>query len=170
MTGSLQPISTAAMSGLIQELEAGSSALFGDPFATTPAYPGDVPHMGKLARVLRKLREKTIPLVIRSMNMAEITVVYRSRVGKPEDPLGSRFSTSSLDLYAAVSGPTEETMAQAWKVTPMYDVLIPAVFLTYPLDENDGVTLDGTTYDVIGIQAYPQTPPPVAYRYILGFA
>jgi len=169
MTGSVQPISTAAMSGLIQELEAGSSAFFGDPFAGVPAYPGDDGRIGKLARVMRKLREKTLPFVVRSINLSRITVVNRSRVGDPDDPLASRYSTCDAQIYAAVSEPTPEIMAQQWRATPKYEVLIPAVFLTYPLDENDGVTLDGTTYDIVGLQTFPHTPPAVAYRYVLGY-
>lgn len=167
MSSSVQPISSAAMSALIQELESGSSALFGDPFAFTPVPSPSAGVSLRLARVLAKLRTSTLPMVVRSMNLSKVKVIWRSRVvPDDDDPLAVRYSTSESDVFAVVAGPSADDLDEGFMAASDYWALIPAANLQFNLDENDAIEIDGAIHDIVRIQAHPKTPPAVAYRYM----
>lgn len=169
MTGSVQPVSSAAMSALIWELDSGAEDIFGpSPIGDTsnPSTPG-IGARGKLARVLQMLRRRVLPRVVQSMNMSKITIIYRTRIGDPDDPLASQESTATAEVFAVVSGPTAENLENGFLSVSDYEVLIPAISLNFPLDESDSIEIDTVKHDIVGFQAHPKTPAAVAYRYMI---
>ena len=167
MGASVQPISSAAMSSLLWEIDSGSAtALYGaSPFSSGEGASGDPVLIGRLSKAIAFLRDKVVPRVWGSLNVSEITVVRRSEAAIEGDALGVRWIEVSDTVYAVISGPTTETLERGLLETSDYEVLIPANILGTPLTENDAVVIDSAHFDVVGVQAHPKVPNAVAYRY-----
>lgn len=169
MALSVQPLSSAAFSSLIWELDNGNyEAIFG---ANPIEEGGDPPTveaelaLGRLASALAFLRNKVIPRVINSLNTSQITLVHRTQSSVSGDPLGRSFTEETETIYAVIAGPTTESLEKGLLDISDYEVLVPAYTLDTPLTEEDGVRIGGLEYDIVAIQAYPKVPDPVAYRY-----
>ena len=168
MPQSVQPITSAAMSALIWELDlnANAVAVFGPtPIGGQPAAPTGQMLLGRLAGVLEVLRERVVPNVFNSLNRSQITIVHRAESSVAGDPLGVKYTETGEDIYAVISGPTTETLERGLLDISDYEVLIPAHTLGTIITENDGFIIDSIFYDVVSVQAYPKVPDPVAYRY-----
>lgn len=167
MSASVQPLTGSAASALIHELESVESVLGANPF--NAALPADgLAITGKrISRAMARLRGRTLPVMLRSMNTTEITVSRSVRADVESDPLGSSFTTTSETVYAAVLGPTAETMANGFLQESDFEVIVAASDLAEPLDKNSIITIASVDYDVIAMRGYPQVPEPVAYRYWL---
>lgn len=162
----IQPISSAAMSSLIWEIDPdGAEALFG-PSPLESGGSGGSPLTGRIARVLALLRDSVIPRVWRSANTSEVTIVRRYDSALADDPLGVRYITTTEDLYAVISGPTVESMESGLLEVSDYEVLIPQSTLGTQLSTSDAIQIDGIECDIVGIRAHPKIPIPVAYRYL----
>lgn len=163
---SIQPLSTAAFSALIWEIDpTGAEALYGPaPFGTS----GVSPTLGRLAAVLELVRTRILPQVVASMNTSEIVIVRRGVVAldADNDPLGVRYSSTTQTLKAVIAGPTVESMEAGLLEKSDYEVLIPVHTLSGALATSDAIRIDYIDHDIVGIRAHPKTPSPVAYRYL----
>lgn len=167
MPGSVQPISSAAFSSLIWELESASaSALYGaSPLQSGEGESANPVLIGRLSKVLSFMREKVIPRVWSSINTSEITIVRRSEAAISGDALGVRWIETTETLYCIVSGPTTETLEKGLLEMSDYEVVIPANTLGTVLNEKDAIIIGGVYHDIVAIQGYPKVPNPVAYRF-----
>ena len=169
MPQSVQPWSSAAFSSLIWEIDNNASAVFGaspiNTSTTEPTEPEVEMALGRFASALAFLREKVVPRVINSLNTSQITVIHRSEGAVAGDALGVARSETEEDIYAVISGPTTESLERGLLDVSDYEVLIPSHTLDAPLTEEDAIKIDNIDYDVVGIQAHPKVPDPVAYRY-----
>lgn len=166
---SVQPISSAAISALIWELESNADAVFGaSPIGAsvvTPATP--VPSGRRLYRAMSRLRTKTLPKVIASMNTEQTTFVRRTEVADPSDPLSIQFVSTTEDVYAYVFGASDQSLEKGFLSISDFEVIVAAHDLSAPLTERDAVRIDGKDHDIIGIIPYPKFPDPIAYRYLV---
>lgn len=170
MSSSVQPLSTAAASSLIHELESVEIFLGASPIGATGTTPNITQNAlaGKfLAKVLDRLRSRILPAMLSSLNRTEITVTRSTRTDVAGDPLGSSYIESTETVYAAIIGPSAESMENGFLQEGDFEAIIAANDLTAPLEKNSTVTIASVDYDVVAIRGYPQVPNPVAYRYWL---
>lgn len=166
MSASINPISGAAFSSLIFEIENNVSALFGpSPLDYTPTAPEQEMALGRLSSALAFLRDRVVPRVFNSLNTSQITIIRRSESAVAGDPLGKVRSETADTVYAVISGPTSESLERGLLDVSDYEVLIPAYTLGAPLTEEDAIKIDDVNYDIVGIQGHPKVPSPVAWRY-----
>jgi hypothetical protein len=169
MPQSIQPLSSAAFMSLIWEIDPNASAALGqspiNTETTEPTEPEVEMALGRFASALKFLREKVVPRVINSMNTSQITVIHRSEGAVAGDPLGVARSETPEEIYAVIAGPTTESLERGLLDVSDYEVLIPSFTLDAPLTEEDAIQIDSIYYDIVGIQAYPKVPEPIAYRY-----
>lgn len=165
---SIQPISSAAESALIYELEQISFLGTNPLTATTPDSSGsNTPSLrGKrLYNALRRLRERKFPAVLSSLSNTQIQVVHRTETNDPTKPLDISYLRESEYVYAAVLGPSAEALERGFVTKDDYEVIVAAQSLATELDSSDSIVIDGAEFDIIAIRGYPQHPDPVAYKF-----
>lgn len=162
----IQPISSAAFSALIWELESDAESVFGDSPIGADAAPAEtIPSGKRLLRAMTRLRTKRLPAVIASMNTSETTFVRRTTVVDGSDPLSVNQTLVTETAFAYIHGPSDESLERGNVSIADYEVVVAAYDLTAPLTEKDAVRIDGRDHDIIEIIPYPVFPSPIAYRY-----
>lgn len=166
---SINPLSSAAASALIYELQTLPDGFGDSPIGSVVSSDTDTPGVSgkRLAKALARLRTRTFPLVMQALSSSQIEVVRRVRGSVAGDPLATRDISTLQAVNAAVMGPSAENMATGLLQVGDLEVIVAANELTSPLTTRDAVRIDGIDYGVVGIQGYPQVPAPVAYRYML---
>lgn len=162
---SVQPLSSAAASALVFELETTQSSVYGTNPLTGGAATATAPFGGRLSRGLARFRESTLPRVMASLSTSSITVQRAFTSTDEADPLARRFVTTSAAVNALVLGPTTDTLNQGWLSVGDYEVVVAAKDFGEELTTKDSVVIGSLVYDVVKSQGYPQVPEPVAYRY-----
>jgi hypothetical protein len=165
---SIQPLSSAPTSGLVWEIDAGSTSLFGDtPWSDTEPEPV-FPTGGRLSKRLAYLRQKAVPRMIASLNTSQVTVIYRgARTQDANDPLATSYTTTQRSAYAVVVGPTADSLERGLLSASDYEVIIAANDLPTPLGPLDSIILDGVAHDVVEARGHPRVPGPVLWRYLV---
>ena len=169
MAASTNPISAAAYSALVWEIENNAEAIFGANPINDGGNPPSVETemvLGRLASVMSLLRTKVVPRVMNSLNTSQITLVHRSESAVAGDPLGKTNTLTTETIYATISGPSHEDLEKGLMSVSDYRVLVPAYTLGTLMNEDDAVRIDGIDYDITRLQAHPKTPDPVAYSFI----
>lgn len=166
---SIQPISSAAFSSLIWELDEGAEALYGESPISEGGDPPSVETemvLGRLAGALSFLRTRVVPRVMNSLNTSPITLVHRSEASVSGDPLGRSHTLTTETIYGTIAGPSHDDLESGLMSKADYRVLVPAYTLDSLMTEEDAVRIDGLDYDITRLQGHPKTPSPVAYSFI----
>lgn len=164
MSNSVQPNSSAALSALVWELEANAENVFG-PSPIDASSSVESPARGRLYRAMTRLRTRTLPSVIASMNTSKTTFVRRSASIDDSDPLAVTQITTTEAAYAYIFGPSEGALEKGFLSVSDFEVIVAANDLPGgALSERDAVRIEGRDHDIVGIIPYPKFPAPVAYR------
>ena len=169
MTYAVQPISSAAFSSLIWELDNNAEAVFG---ASPINVGGDPPSvetemvLGRLAGAMSFLRTKVVPRVMNSLNTTTIVLVHRSESAVAGDPLGRSYTSTTETIYGTIAGPSHDDLETGLMSKSDYRVLVPAYTLGSEMTEEDAVRIGGLDYGIMRLQAHPKHPSPVAYSFI----
>ena len=165
----IQPLSSAPISGLIWEIDDSATTIFGEsPLNYSPAVPPVSNAFGKrLSSIFDHMRSTVWPSILDSLNTTQITYVRRAFSADSSDPLDVDVSETTTAVYAAVMGASIQNIERGFITASDYEALIAAASLGFEPVEDDAIRFGGTTYDLIGFQAFPQVPPAVAYRIFL---
>jgi len=169
MTLSVQPISSAAFSALIWEIDDNAEAVFGASPIEDGGDPASVESqmvLGRLAGAISFLKRRVVPRVMNSLNTSQLTLVHRSESSVLGDPLGKSHTLTTELIYGTIAGPSHDDLTTGLMSKADYRVLVPSYTLSSAMNEDDGIRIDGIDYDITRLQAHPKMPNPVAYSFI----
>lgn len=169
MSNSIQPVSSAAFSALVWDLDNNAEAIFGASPVNDGGNPPSVESemvLGRLAGALSFIRRRVVPRVMNSLNTSELTLVHRSEANVSGDPLGKQYVITTELIYGTIAGPSHDDLETGLMSKADYRVLVPAYTLDTYMTEEDAVRIDGIDYDITRLQAHPKAPDPVAYSFI----
>lgn len=167
---STEPLSSAALSATIWDMETTLDAVFGDSpynFVVTP--PPSSTAFGKtLASVYDYMRQTIWPAIMDSANLTQIQIIYKSQAVDATDILNVTTSETSLDIYGVVTGASAKNIERGLVIASDFECRIAAGHLTtIPTAKRDAIRVNGTNYDVIGVRPCPQVPPAIGYVFFL---
>jgi len=166
---SISAISTDPISGLVWEnpdeslFGANAETVFGEsPLDFITVVEDDD---NRFYNLLTRMRDETLPRLWASANTQETIIVHQSWTdGSADNPLLRERSVVNEAANAIITGPTtDDIRSQMLNVEDLSAVFI-ASDLTYELDEQDLVQVDGVNYTIVSVKPIPRVSRPVAYR------
>lgn len=132
-----------------------------------PSLPVVLP--GRIHRALLGMRRRVMPLVMASANgtSTKVTLLRRQLVADTLDPLNVRAVIAGEQVNGVMTGPSANNLESGLMATQDHEVLLAAQDLASPPTVQDGVQVNGVTYDVVGVQPFPAAPVVVAYKLML---
>lgn len=167
---STEPLSSAALSSTIWDLDPNAYLIFGDsPYNyVAPAAPSASLFGKKLASALDHVRYTIWPAVFDSLNLTQIQIIYRSQTIDPTDVLNVTTVETSYDVNGVIVGASARNIERGLVIASDFECLVSAADLqSAPSARRDAVRYNGANYDIIGVLPCPSVPPVVGYRFFL---